>query len=198
MDLPGTPFNPSEIQCPTLLQASALLNFPPLWHNTHHSFLQFSVASSPLPFKPFEQSPQSLPASTSLSNTKLESRVLNFSYWSTSLLIPTFLLIIYSCHNQPPQNFVAFSFSLFWPCSMAQGISVPSGIKPVPPAVEVQSLSYWTTRKVSFFGLFCSQFCIMDRDQLRKWFYFMWLNCVWRLLSQETPPFTLILVLRVS
>lgn len=142
MDLPGTPFNPSEIQCPTLLQASALLNFPHLWHSTHHSFLQFSVASSPMPFKPFEQSLQSLPASTSLSNTKLESRVLNFSYWSTSLLIPKFLLIIYSCHNQPPQNFVAFSFSLFWPCSMAQGISVPSGIKPVPPEVEVQSLSY--------------------------------------------------------
>ena len=72
MDLPGTPFNPSEIQCPTLLQASALLNFPHLWHSTHHSFLQFSVASSPMPFKPFEQSLQSLPASTSLSNTKLE------------------------------------------------------------------------------------------------------------------------------
>ena len=37
----------------------------------------------------------------------------------------------------------------FWPHCMACGILVPQpGIKPVPPAVEVQSPNHWTTREV--------------------------------------------------
>ena len=41
-----------------------------------------------------------------------------------------------------------FFFLTFWLCSGACGILVPwPGIKPVPPAVEVQSLNHWTTRE---------------------------------------------------
>ena len=37
----------------------------------------------------------------------------------------------------------------FWPHCVARRILVPwPGIKPVPPAVEVQSLNHWTTREV--------------------------------------------------
>ena len=42
----------------------------------------------------------------------------------------------------------SFSSSFFWPYHTAHGISVPQpGIKPTPPAVEVQSLNHWTTRE---------------------------------------------------
>ena len=41
--------------------------------------------------------------------------------------------------------------SFFWPHHTACGILVPhSGIKPTPPAVEVQSLNHWTTREVLY------------------------------------------------
>ena len=40
-------------------------------------------------------------------------------------------------------------FFFFWPCHAACRILVLwPGIEPVPPAVEVQSLTHWTTRKV--------------------------------------------------
>ena len=43
---------------------------------------------------------------------------------------------------------VLFYF-FFWPYHAACGILVPrSGIKPVLPAVEVQSLNHWTAREV--------------------------------------------------
>ena len=36
----------------------------------------------------------------------------------------------------------------FWPCHVACGILVPQrGVEPVPPAVEVWSPNYWTTRE---------------------------------------------------
>ena len=39
-------------------------------------------------------------------------------------------------------------FLILWPCHRACGILVPrSGIQPSSPAVEVQSLNYWTTRE---------------------------------------------------
>ena len=42
-----------------------------------------------------------------------------------------------------------FLFSSFWPHHTPCGILVPwPGIEPVPPAVEVQSLSHWTAREV--------------------------------------------------
>ena len=47
-----------------------------------------------------------------------------------------------------------FSFNLtyffsFWPCCSACRISVPQpGIKPVPPAMEAQSLNHWTAGEV--------------------------------------------------
>ena len=43
-------------------------------------------------------------------------------------------------------------FFCFWPSCKACGILIPwPGIKPVPPASEVQSLNHWTTRKVQSF-----------------------------------------------
>ena len=43
---------------------------------------------------------------------------------------------------------VFFFFLIFWPCR-THGILVPRpGIEPVPPAVKVQSCSYWNTREV--------------------------------------------------
>ena len=42
-----------------------------------------------------------------------------------------------------------FFFLIFWSCSLACRILVPQpGIKPVPPAVEVQCINHWTTREV--------------------------------------------------
>ena len=49
--------------------------------------------------------------------------------------------------------FLFFSFS-FWPLCTAYQILVPqSGIEPMPPAVEVQSLNHCTTREVSDFRI---------------------------------------------
>ena len=40
-------------------------------------------------------------------------------------------------------------FFFFWPCSMACRILVPQRrIKPMPPALEMQSLNHWTAREV--------------------------------------------------
>ena len=40
-------------------------------------------------------------------------------------------------------------FFFFWPHPKVHGILVPQpGIKPMPPAVEVQSLNSWTPREV--------------------------------------------------
>ena len=49
--------------------------------------------------------------------------------------------------------FVCFVF-VFWLHCMACSILVPQpGIKPVPPALEAQSLNHWTTREVPNFLL---------------------------------------------
>ena len=38
---------------------------------------------------------------------------------------------------------------IFWPCCVVCGILVPQpGIKPVPPALKMQSLNHWTSREV--------------------------------------------------
>ena len=54
-------------------------------------------------------------------------------------------------------SFLSFSSPptpIFWLCHVACRILVPpSGIKPVPPAVEAQILNHWTTREVPL--LFC-------------------------------------------
>ena len=43
---------------------------------------------------------------------------------------------------------------IFWPCCTACGTLVPEPeIKPVPPALEMQSLKPWTTREVSCSGI---------------------------------------------
>ena len=50
-------------------------------------------------------------------------------------------------HKMPPSLVV--TVYIFWPCHTACGIPVPRpGIKPVPPAVEAQSLNHWTTKEV--------------------------------------------------
>lgn len=42
-----------------------------------------------------------------------------------------------------------FSFLIFWLHRAAYGILAPrSGIEPVPPALEAQSLNHWTTTEV--------------------------------------------------
>ena len=49
----------------------------------------------------------------------------------------------------PPIPSFFFFFLIFWPCRAASGILVPwPGIEPATPAVEVQSLNYWTSREV--------------------------------------------------
>ena len=54
-----------------------------------------------------------------------------------------------------------FYFS-FWPCHTACRILVPqSGIEPVPPAVETQSLNHWTTREFSSLKLFELPSCFL-------------------------------------
>ena len=52
--------------------------------------------------------------------------------------------------NLLPCHYAAFFFFLiFWSCSLACRILVPQpGIKPVPPAVEMQHLNHWTAREV--------------------------------------------------
>ena len=48
---------------------------------------------------------------------------------------------------------------MFWPHSMACGTLAPGpGIKPVPPALESQSLNQWTTREVQKWVLWTSIF----------------------------------------
>ena len=57
-----------------------------------------------------------------------------------------------------------FFFSL--PCCMAYGILVPqSGIKPVPPALEAQSLNHWTAREVptNLYFTLLSRSCLDNR-----------------------------------
>ena len=52
-------------------------------------------------------------------------------------------------------------FFFFWPCHVAFGILVPwPGVKPVPPAVEAQSLNHRATREVPLNG-FNIQFSIL-------------------------------------
>ena len=47
------------------------------------------------------------------------------------------------------QLFIHLFIYFYWPRHAACGILVPqSGIEPTPPAVNVQSLSHWTTREV--------------------------------------------------
>ena len=44
---------------------------------------------------------------------------------------------------------IGTSIIFFWPRLVAYGILVPRpGIKPVPPALEAQSLNHWATREV--------------------------------------------------
>ena len=39
--------------------------------------------------------------------------------------------------------------SFFWPCCVPCGILIPwPRIEPVPPAMEVESLNHWITKKV--------------------------------------------------
>ena len=48
-------------------------------------------------------------------------------------------------HQESPQPFIFIYFTT--PCGM-QDLSSGPGIKPVPPAVEVQSPNHWTSRKM--------------------------------------------------
>ena len=51
--------------------------------------------------------------------------------------------------------FHSFICNLYWPCCIAHGILVPQpGIELVPPAVEAQSPSQWTTGKFLDLSLF--------------------------------------------
>ena len=53
------------------------------------------------------------------------------------------------CVSGGPIHLFNKNFFFSWPRCVACGILVPQpGIKPVPPAVEVQSLNHWTTREV--------------------------------------------------
>ena len=50
-------------------------------------------------------------------------------------------------------SWILFFFLMFWPCSMACGMSVPQpGIEPLPSAVEAQSLNRWSTKEVASLG----------------------------------------------
>ena len=58
--------------------------------------------------------------------------------------------ILFWIFSPIPQFAFSFYWLFFFCClTLAWGILVPqSGISPVPPAVEVQSLNHWTTREV--------------------------------------------------
>ena len=44
---------------------------------------------------------------------------------------------------------ITISFSCFWPCCAAGGVSVPwAGMEPLPPLLGAWSLNHWTTREV--------------------------------------------------
>ena len=52
-------------------------------------------------------------------------------------------------------NHIVYTFFFFWPHSTAYAILGPCpGIKPVPSALEAQSLNYWTTREVPVIMVF--------------------------------------------
>ena len=72
------------------------------------------------------------------------SATLSLSFFSNILVANHFLMIFF-------WNFQFFKKLLFffWPHHVACGILVPQpGIKPVPPALGVQSLNHWTSREV--------------------------------------------------
>ena len=55
-----------------------------------------------------------------------------------------------------------------------QNLSSPTGIEPMPPAVEAQSLKHWTTREVPAPGPFRQKFCLkhvfpLDQALLEGW-----------------------------
>ena len=51
------------------------------------------------------------------------------------------------CYTVGPVGYLFYLF--FWSCRVACGILVPQpGIKPVPPALEAQSVNHWTTKGV--------------------------------------------------
>ena len=54
------------------------------------------------------------------------------------------------CYTVGPVGYLFYLF--FWSCCVACGILVPQpGIKPVPPALEAQSVNHWTTKGVICF-----------------------------------------------
>ena len=90
-------------------------------------------------------------------------------------------------------------FFFFWPC-VACGILVPRpGIKPIPPAVEVQSLNHWTTREVPLEAFSTLQADLKIHLQMTQYyhnfmmFHFQALSIdlpIWRTRIQRsfTPP----------
>ena len=64
--------------------------------------------------------------------------------------------------SQPKDGFYLLSFVFFfsfffffWPHCTTCGVLVPpSGIEPLPPALEAQSLNHWTVREVPVFFLY--------------------------------------------
>ena len=68
--------------------------------------------------------------------------------------------------------FRSFAFFFFWLLHMACGILVPwRRIEPGPPAVEVQSLNYWTTRKFPLLTIFDRIVCFFDIELYELFIY---------------------------
>ena len=84
------------------------------------------------------------------SSKKKKFTILGLTWSQTITLMHTLLISSYICWIRYIYIYIFFFFpSLFWPCCVAHRILVPkSGIKPVFPTVEAQSLNHWTTREV--------------------------------------------------
>ena len=120
--------------CSTLtLLANSALAPRPVWLAPAHLSLLFSALHVPGP-------PPASPAPPRCQGLTCSC--------PTFLPCSSFLQALFSCVLPFSRVNILFFF-FFWPHGAACGILVPRpGIKPVPPALEAQSLNHWTAREV--------------------------------------------------